>query len=62
MDAVQCIEAKTIATDPGFINIERGDWVICGEGGECYVVDDAFGSGPCGFLGLSRRAARMRQR
>ena len=42
VDAVQCTEAKTIATDLGFINVKRGDWVICGEGGESYVVDDAF--------------------
>src|SRR5579859_855602 len=42
VDAVQCTEAKTIATDLGFINVKRGDWVICGEGGECYVVDDVF--------------------
>jgi hypothetical protein len=42
VDAVQCTEAKTIATDLGFINLKCGDWVICGEGSECYVVDDAF--------------------
>ena len=42
VDAVQCTEARTIATDLGFINVKRGDWVICGEGGECYVVDDVF--------------------
>ena len=42
VDAVQCTEAKTIATDLGFVNVKRGDWVICGEGSECYVVDDAF--------------------
>jgi hypothetical protein len=42
VDAVQCTEAKTIATDLGFINVNRGDWVICGEGSECYVVDDVF--------------------
>ena len=42
VDAVQCAEAKTIPTDLGFINVKRGEWVICGEGGECYVVEDAF--------------------
>ena len=42
VDAIQCAEAKTIATDLGFINVKRGEWVICGEDGECYVVDDAF--------------------
>jgi len=42
VDAVQCTEAKTIATDLGFINVKRGDWVVCGEGDECYIVDDSF--------------------
>ncbi len=42
VDAVQCAEPKTIATDLGFINAKRGEWVICGEGGECYIVDNAF--------------------
>lgn len=42
VDALQCTEAKTIATDLGFINVKPGEWVVCGEGGECYVVDDAF--------------------
>jgi hypothetical protein len=42
VDALQCTEAKTIATDLGFINVKRGEWVICGEDGECYVVDDDF--------------------
>jgi hypothetical protein len=38
VDAVQCEEPRTIATDLGFINAKRGEWVICGEGGECYIV------------------------
>jgi hypothetical protein len=42
VDAVQCTEAKTIATDLGFINVQQGEWVICGQGGETYIVDDAF--------------------
>jgi hypothetical protein len=42
VDATQCTETKTIATDLGFCNVKRGDWVIRGEDGECYVVDDAF--------------------
>lgn len=42
VDAVRCTGAKTIATDLGFINVKRGDWVICGECNDCYVVDDAF--------------------
>ena len=42
VDAVQCTETRTFATDLGFINVRQGEWVICGEGGESYVVDDAF--------------------
>ena len=32
----------TIQTDRGLRHVRRGDWVVRGEGGECYVVDDAF--------------------
>ena len=42
VDAIQCKEAKTITTDLGFINVKQGEWVISGEGGETYIVDDAF--------------------
>jgi hypothetical protein len=42
VDALQCTSTKTIATDLGFINVTRGEWVVCGEGGECYVIGDAF--------------------
>jgi hypothetical protein len=42
VEAVQSAETKTIATDLGFINVQQGEWVVCGEGGECYIVDDAF--------------------
>jgi len=46
VDAQQCTETKTIATDLGFCNVQRGDWIIRGEDGECYVVDDAFFNAP----------------
>jgi len=42
VEAVQSAEAKTIATDLGFVNVRQGEWVIRGERGECYIVDDAF--------------------
>jgi hypothetical protein len=42
VDALQCTSTKTIATDLGFINVTQGEWVVCGEGGECYVLEDAF--------------------
>lgn len=55
VDAVQCASTKTIATDLGFINVKRGDWVVCGEGGECYVVEDAFFRST--FISINERAA-----
>jgi hypothetical protein len=32
----------TIQTDRGLRQVRRGDWVVRGKGGKCYVVDDAF--------------------
>jgi hypothetical protein len=54
VDAVQCTSTKTIATDLGFINVKRGEWVVCGEGGKCYVVDDAFFRGT--FISINEKA------
>lgn len=42
VEATQCCKAETITTDLGFIHVKRGEWIIRGENGECYVVDDAF--------------------
>jgi hypothetical protein len=42
VDANQCQHPGTIATDTGSRHVERGDWIIRGENGETYVVDDAF--------------------
>jgi hypothetical protein len=42
VDANQCTMPMTIQTDRGLRYVRRGDWVVRGEGGECYVVDDAF--------------------
>jgi hypothetical protein len=42
VDALQCKQSKTIATDLGFINVKPDDWVVCGEGGETYIVDDEY--------------------
>lgn len=42
VDATQCKERKTVATDLGFRDVSAGDWIIRGENGESYVVDDAF--------------------
>jgi hypothetical protein len=42
VEATQCSNAETVTTDLGFVHIKRGEWVISGEDGECYVVDDAF--------------------
>ncbi len=42
VEAVQSKEAKTIATDLGFSSVKVGDWIVRGEDGECYILDDAF--------------------
>lgn len=42
VDALQCNQSKTIATDLGFVNVKPGDWVVCGEAGETYIVDDEY--------------------
>ncbi len=42
VDAEQCDQARTITTDTGFRHVQKGEWIINGEDGECYVVDDAF--------------------
>jgi hypothetical protein len=42
VDANQASEPSTIATDLGFVNVKRGEWIVRGEDGETYVVDDAF--------------------
>jgi hypothetical protein len=42
VDALQVTQSKTIATDLGFINVKPGEWVVCGEGGETYIVDDGY--------------------
>src|ERR1700691_1392714 len=42
VDATQCEQGKTIATDTGFCNVSKGDWIVKGENGETHVVDDAF--------------------
>ena len=40
VDAKQCTEAGTIATDLGFSNVERGEWIIRGEDGESYILNN----------------------
>jgi hypothetical protein len=42
IEATQCDHAKTIATDTGFCNVSKGDWIVNGENGETYILDDAF--------------------
>ena len=42
IDATQCKHPETIATSAGFCNASKGDWIVRGESGETYVVDDAF--------------------
>jgi hypothetical protein len=42
VEATQCEHPETIATDTGFRGVSKGDWVVHGENGETYVVDNAF--------------------
>ncbi len=42
VDARQSVKAETIATDLGFTNVNPGDWVIRGEGGESYILSNDF--------------------
>jgi hypothetical protein len=42
VDATQCQRSETVATDTGFCKVSRGDWIVKGENGETYVVDDSF--------------------
>jgi hypothetical protein len=42
VDATQCERAETILTDTGFRKVSKGDWVVKGENGERYVVDNGF--------------------
>jgi hypothetical protein len=42
VDARQCTRAETIVTDLGFTNATPGDWIIRGEGGESYILNNKF--------------------
>jgi hypothetical protein len=42
VEARQSTKAETIATDLGFTNVNPGDWVIRGEGGESYILNNDF--------------------
>jgi hypothetical protein len=42
VNARQCTQAGTIATDLGFANVKPGDWIISGEDGESYILDNEF--------------------
>ena len=42
VDATRCEHPETNATDTGFRSVSKGDWIVNGENGETYVVDNAF--------------------
>ena len=42
VDAKQCERSETITVDTGVCSVLKGDWIVKGENGETYVVDDAF--------------------
>jgi hypothetical protein len=58
VDAVKCASTKTTVTNLGFINGKRGDWVVCGEGGECYVLEGAFSRST--FISINERRHFLR--
>ena len=42
VDAEQCENTTLIDTPDGTRLVHSGDWLVRGEGGECYVLDNAF--------------------
>jgi hypothetical protein len=42
VDATQCEQPETITTETGICHASKGDWIVKGEDGEIYVVDNAF--------------------
>jgi hypothetical protein len=42
VDATQAEQSKTISTKTGLLNVAKGDWIVTGENGETYIVDNAF--------------------
>jgi hypothetical protein len=42
VDARQCKVSETVVTSSGFCDASSGDWIVRGENGETYVVDNAF--------------------
>ena len=42
VEATQCEHSKSIATETGVCNVSKGDWIVKGENGETYIVDDEF--------------------
>jgi hypothetical protein len=42
VDATQCDGSETIFTGAGSRNASKGDWLVKGENGEIYIVDNSF--------------------
>ena len=42
VDATQSEQSEIIVTKTGVCNVSKGDWIVKGENGETYVVDNAF--------------------
>jgi hypothetical protein len=42
VNATQCEQPETVATDTGLRSVSKGDWIVHGENGETYVVDNSF--------------------
>jgi hypothetical protein len=42
VDAIRCEQPTTISTRTGMVHASPGDWIVTGETGETYVVDNTF--------------------
>jgi hypothetical protein len=42
VDATQAEESTTVSTPTGLCTVAKGDWMVTGENGETYVVDNPF--------------------
>jgi hypothetical protein len=42
VDAVQCESTGTLPADCGIGTVIKGQWIVKGENGETYILDDSF--------------------
>jgi hypothetical protein len=42
VDATQAEQSTTVCTRTGVYTVAKGDWIVTGENGETYLVDNPF--------------------